>query len=90
MATVSHSAPSGKRSPLTRIGLLAAVVAGRVDVEVADRWLEVYALLQRRGVEPTYYGVLHGVAGGVCSQHAADRFLAADRAVRRNLRASAA
>jgi len=90
MSTLSHSVPSGKRVPFPRPRLLAAVVAQRVSPDSAALLLDAQSLLCRKGVEPTYYGVLTGVASGECSQHAADRFLSADRAVRRELQRTAA
>ena len=87
MSSVAHSADSGKRVPFARPKLLAAVVAGRVSPDTAAGLLDAQAILQRKGVEPTYYGVLAGVACGACSETAADRWFAADWAVRTELSA---
>ena len=86
MSSLPSVAESGKptaRHPFSRLELLAAVACRRVPPDVASRYLDVVALLQRKGVEPNYYGVLEGVASGTCSRYAANRWFAAERAVRR-------
>jgi len=73
---------------MSRKKTLAYVKAGRVSPERAAKLLDAQAALKRRGVEPTRRGVLAGVKAGACSEAMADRWFAAERAVRREWKRS--
>lgn len=73
---------------MSRTQVLAHVVAGRISQKWGAKLLDAQYTLKKAGVEPTRRGVLSGVAAGACSRWAANRWFAADRAVRRELSAA--